>query len=66
MAMIFGGQTNEYDVHKVGFDFDILCIYLADAGFSDCVRVNEFNIFQDCSTLHVFGNPISLNVIATK
>jgi predicted SAM-dependent methyltransferase len=66
MAMIFGGQSNEYDVHKVGLDFDILCLYLADVGFSDCVRVNEFNLFQDCSILQVFGNPISLNVIATK
>jgi predicted SAM-dependent methyltransferase len=66
MRMMFGGQSNESDVHKVGFDFDILCIYLLDAGFSDCVRVNEFNLFQDCSILEVCGNPISLNVIATK
>jgi len=66
MRMIFGGQTNEYDVHKVGFDFDILCMFLSDTGFSECERVPEFNLFNDCSVLQVFGNPISLNVIATK
>jgi predicted SAM-dependent methyltransferase len=66
MRMMFGGQINQYDVHKVGFDFDILCYYLAEVGFAECQRVPEFNLFKDCSTLHVFGNPISLNVIATK
>jgi predicted SAM-dependent methyltransferase len=66
MQMIFGGQTNEYDVHKVGFDFDILCLYLAEVGFTKCQRIHEFNLFNDCSSLHLFGNLISLNVIAIK
>ena len=66
MRMIFGGQTNEYDVHKVGFDFDTLCSYLSDTGFTECQRVSEFNLFNDCSSLQVFGNLISLNVIAIK
>ena len=66
MRMIFGGQTNQYDVHKVGLDFDILGLYLSDAGFKEWQKVTEFNLFNDCSTLQVFGNPISLNVIATK
>jgi predicted SAM-dependent methyltransferase len=66
MRMIFGGQTNQYDVHKVGFDFDILCMYLSDAGFTECQHVESFNLFRDCSSIHLFGNLISLNVIAIK
>ncbi len=66
MRIIFGSQTNQYDVHKVGFDFDILCMFLADAGFIECQRVAEFNLFNDLSVIQLFCTPISLNVIATK
>ncbi|MFN3925844.1 MAG: class I SAM-dependent methyltransferase [Pseudanabaenaceae cyanobacterium] len=66
MRMMFGGQTDQYDVHKVGFDFDILCTYLADVGFSQCQRVESFDLFNDCSTIRLMGQLISLNVIATK
>jgi predicted SAM-dependent methyltransferase len=66
MRMIFGGQTNEYDVHKVGFDFDILWMYLSDVGFSKCEQVEQFNLFNDCSKIQLMGTWISLNVIATK
>ena len=66
MRIIFGGQTNQYDVHKVGFDFDILCMYFSEVGFEKVARVSEFNLFNDCSGLHVLGHPISLNVIASK
>jgi predicted SAM-dependent methyltransferase len=66
MRIMFGGQTNQYDVHKVGFDYEILCLYLAEVGFKKCVRVAEFNVFNDCSSLQLLVNPISLNVIATK
>lgn len=66
MRMMFGGQTNQYDVHKVGFDFDILSMYLSETGFSEWQKVPEFNLFNDCSMIQLFGNPISLNVIATK
>ena len=66
MAMMYGGQTNKYDVHKVGFDFDILCLYLKEVGFSECQRVESFNLFNDCSTIQLMGTLISLNAIATK
>jgi predicted SAM-dependent methyltransferase len=66
MRMMFGGQTNQYDVHKVGFDIDILSMYLAEAGFTQIERVAEFNLFKDCSCLSFLGSPISLNIIATK
>ena len=66
MRIMFGGQINQYDVHKVGFDFDILCLYLSEVGFEQFNRVSEFNLFNDCSGLSVLGSLISLNVVATK
>lgn len=66
MRIIFGGQTNVYDVHKVGFDFDILALYLEEVGFQDYDKVSEFNIFDDCSSLRILDTLISLNVIVKK
>lgn len=66
MRIIFGGQTNIYDVHKVGFDFEILVLYLEEAGFHEYEQVSEFKLFSDCSSLRIVGTLISLNVIATK
>ncbi len=66
MRMMFGGQTNIYDVHKVGFDFGILGIFLEQVGFEDYEAVSEFGLFQDCSSLRVLDTLISLNVVATK
>ncbi|HIK33201.1 MAG TPA: methyltransferase domain-containing protein [Oscillatoriales cyanobacterium M59_W2019_021] len=66
MRIIFGAHSNEYDVHKVGFDFDILAMYLAEVGFEECDRVSEFGLFNDCSSMRLMDTLISLNVIATK
>jgi predicted SAM-dependent methyltransferase len=66
MRMIFGGQTDEYDVHKVGFDQDTLGMYLQHVGFHDLQVVSEFGLFNDCSSLLFGGVPISLNMIAKK
>lgn len=66
MRMIFGGQTNEYDVHKVGFDADILGTFLAETGFQNIQIVDEFGIFPDSSSLRFLGQLISLNMIAEK
>ncbi|MBF2014416.1 MAG: methyltransferase domain-containing protein [Rivularia sp. T60_A2020_040] len=66
MRIMFGGQTNEHDVHKVGFDFDILALYLEEVGFQQYEPVSEFGLFQDCSSLRISDTLISLNVIATK
>ncbi|MEN9214771.1 MAG: methyltransferase domain-containing protein [Gloeomargarita sp. DG02_4_bins_56] len=66
MRIIFGGQTDEYDVHKAGLDFDILGMYIAQAGFSDYEQVSEFNLFPDCSRIRILDTLISLNVIATR
>jgi predicted SAM-dependent methyltransferase len=66
MRIIFGGQTNIYDVHKVGFDFEILALYLEEAGFQEYEQFSEFKIFNDCSSLRILDTLISLNVIAKK
>jgi predicted SAM-dependent methyltransferase len=66
MRMIFGGQIDQYDVHKVGFDQDTLGMYLQEAGFYDLQVVSEFRLFNDCSSLLFAGVPISLNMIAKK
>lgn len=66
MRIIFGGQTNEYDVHKVGFDFETLGLYIQETGFSDYWAVSEFGIFNDCSSMRILDTLISLNVIAQK
>jgi predicted SAM-dependent methyltransferase len=66
MRIIFGGQINEYDVHKVGFDFGVLGIYLEEAGFAEYHQVSEFGLFNDCSSMCILDTLISLNVIAMK
>jgi len=66
MRMIYGGQTNPWDYHKVGFSFELLGEFLHAAGFGEIRRVENFGIFDDTSAA-LFGSvPISLNVIATK
>jgi FkbM family methyltransferase len=66
MRIIFGGQTNIYDIHKVGFDIDILGMYLKSVGFKQWEQVSEFGLFNDCSQIKILNRFISLNVIATK
>ncbi|MDD1413509.1 methyltransferase domain-containing protein [Dolichospermum sp. ST_con] len=66
MRIIFGGQINIYDVHKTGFDFDILAVCLEEVGFREYQQISEFNLFNDSSTIRLVDTLISLNVIATK
>ncbi|SRR5579883_299204 len=66
MRVIFGGQMNPYDVHRVGFDFDILGLYLYEAGFRQYKQVPGFTYFDDSSNLTFLETPISLNVVARK
>lgn len=64
--MIMGGQIDDYDYHRAGFTFEIFCAVLKDAGFTHVERVRDFGLFEDITTMHFMGRPISLNVIATK
>lgn len=66
MRMIFGGQTDPYDFHKVGLTGEVLGTYLRDAGFVDLQRVSEFGEFDDASSLKLGPTLISLNVVARK
>lgn len=64
--MMFGGQTDPHDFHKVGLTYEFLRQFLANAGFSTCTRRRRFDLFEDCTTLEFGGVPISLNVEAKK
>ncbi|MCC6428786.1 MAG: methyltransferase domain-containing protein [Phycisphaerales bacterium] len=64
--MIFGGQTDDYDYHKVGLTLDILGVFLNEAGFTTFRRIDQFGMFNDCTATTFDGKPVSLNVIATK
>ncbi len=67
MNMIFGGQQDPWDFHKVGLSWEFLSSYLQQAGFGCWKRVREFGLFEnDCSTIKYGGQIISLNVEATK
>ncbi len=66
MRMIFGGQSNNYDFHQVGFTFKILSSYLRKNGFERIRRIKSFRLFKDSSEKIHAGRPISLNVEAWK
>lgn len=66
MRMIYGGQTDPWDYHKVGYSADILAQFMASAGFEGMERVENFGLFSDTSTLAFFNVPISLNVRGYK
>lgn len=65
MSVLYGGQIDTYDVHKVGFNEAILAAYLRDAGFCDAERVENFGLFRDSSSMEFKGVPISLNIRAS-
>lgn len=64
--MLFGGQTDPFDYHKIGLNFEFLTIFLNRAGFQSVRRLRDFNLFKDCTALRFREVPISLNVIALK
>ncbi len=66
MRMMFGGQIDEADFHRVGLDEEMLKAQLEKAGFTDIVRVDVFGLFDDASSLVFKGRPISLNLRARK
>ena len=64
MRMMFGGHIDEYDMHKVGFDQNILEAYLEECGFCNFERKELFELFMDTSRGKFHDTFISLNVIA--
>jgi predicted SAM-dependent methyltransferase len=67
MNIVFGGQQDAYDFHKVGLTREFMFSYLRQSGFSSMKKVGEFDIFDnDCSSIKLGGQLISLNIEATK
>lgn len=66
MRMMFGGQVDAYDFHKVGLSWEHLGSLLNAIGFQIAYPVENFGVFEDCSSLQYLGVPISLNVEAVK
>ena len=66
MRIMFGGQSDDYDFHKVGLTWDFLRYFLSVAGFRTLTKVADFGIFDDFSSYKCGGVPISLNVVAEK
>ena len=66
MAHLFGGQNSPNDFHKVGLNYETLTYFLSQAGFRQARRVENFGLFQDCSSLRRFDVPISLNLEVYK
>ena len=66
LAVIYGGETDVNDYHNSGFVPEGLVHLMTATGFSHIERVRDFGLFNDCSTLLVNKEPLSINVIATK
>lgn len=66
MRIMYGGQMDPHDYHKVGMTRDFMADYLTVAGFREIERVESFGLFEDTSALAIGGVAISLNMQAVK
>jgi len=66
MRVIFGGQMDPHDFHKVGMTEEFMTDYLQVAGFTSIERVESFDLVADTSTLKLAGVAVSLNMQAVK
>jgi len=66
MRIMFGGHVDQFDVHKAGFDKELLVRFLTKVGFHPVRRVKRFGLFADSSNQVAFGEAIALNVEAFK
>ena len=66
LRMIFGGQINEFDFHKVGFTFELMRWHMEQLGFREVDRVDQFELFDDASRARLGDEYLSLNVEARK
>jgi len=46
LALLFGGQNDEYNFHKIGFHYHHLHEILVEFGFCDIEKVEYFGFFQ--------------------
>ena len=71
IALIYGGQKDQYDFHKTGFNFCYMKYLLEKCGFQDvAIYPHEPHFISgvvDNSSAHLpFGDFISLNILAKK
>ena len=66
MRMMFGGHVDKYDYHVVGLNEEFLAGFLLASRFTNLVRVDNFGLFKDTSSMKFKDIPISLNMIAEK
>lgn len=71
IALIYGGQKDQYDFHKTGFNYSWLKFLLENAGFNNVKRYHADDYFmkdiEDNSKANApFGVDISVNVVAYK
>ena len=66
MQMMFGGQLDAHDFHRVGLFWELARRFLARAGFVEVRRVEELGVFEDTSSLRLYGKLVSLNLEARK
>lgn len=66
MRVMFGGQMDPHDFHKVGMTEEFMTDYLQVAGFTSIERVETFDLVADTSTLKLAGVAVSLNMQAVK
>jgi predicted SAM-dependent methyltransferase len=63
MMMMFGGQVDEHDCHRVGLYREFLARLLGGAGFRTVKQVARFGIFPDSSDTTLYGEYVSLNLV---
>jgi predicted SAM-dependent methyltransferase len=71
IALIYGGQKDQYDFHKTGFNFCWLRYLLESSGFIDIERYPNNphfiqGVIDNSLATEPFGEYISLNIMARK
>lgn len=66
MRMMFGGQTDDFDYHYAGWNYQSLSAFLLSCNFSRIEKTSSFGLFSDTSEFSPYGKPISLNLTAFK
>jgi predicted SAM-dependent methyltransferase len=64
--MLFGGQADAHDFHRVGLTHEILGDFLRRAGFARIERVETFDLFADASAGYFRDTLVSVNVVAYR
>jgi predicted SAM-dependent methyltransferase len=66
MRVIFGGQLDENDLHRIGLNLDFMVDYLTDVGFTSVEQVQSFGLFSDDSEQSINDHRVSLNMVVIK